>query len=187
MKLRTTLTTRNRLFPFLVFQLINSRYKRLSEGVMLRLLAGNALSLTPYLRPNPWESAVDKNRNKGWALSWPSLLFTDSYAGTQRQTNTQTQARVSQRLASIQQPTFIRDQFKARRLPSPLPFPKFHLQRENSYAAEMCSSERSMNRTHSAESLSVCLINHLYFSSGCALDLPSVDCHYLKLNWPFQM
>lgn len=34
-------------------------------------------------------------------------------AGTQRQTNTQTQTRVLQGLAFIQQPTFIRDQFKA--------------------------------------------------------------------------
>lgn len=34
-------------------------------------------------------------------------------AGTQRQTNSQTQTRVLQGLASIQQPTFIRDQFKA--------------------------------------------------------------------------
>jgi len=63
-------------------------------------------------------------------------------AGTQRQTNTQTQTRVSQRLAFIQQPTFIRDQFKALRLPSPLPSPKLHRQEEYSLSRADRSSER---------------------------------------------
>lgn len=57
-----------------------------------------------------------------------AFVYRVACAGTQRQTNTQTQTRVFQGLAFIQQPTFIRDQFKALRLPSPLPFPKLHLQ-----------------------------------------------------------
>lgn len=67
--------------------------------------------------------------------------------GTQRQTNTQTQTRVLQGPACIlPQPTFVRDQFKALRLPSPLPFPELHLQGEYSLSGEVDHSSDRRNR-----------------------------------------
>lgn len=118
-----------------------------------------------------------KPRHRLWALSWPSLLFTESslLAHSARQTPRQT--RVLQGLAFIQQPTFIRDQFKALWLPSPLPFPELHLQREYVAYSKSCSRKsllwkaKSVTRIHSAASLAACLIiNQLNFSSARTTD-----------------
>lgn len=115
-------------------------------------------------------------------------------AGAQRQTNTQTQTRVLQGLAIIQQLTSIRDQFKALWLPSPLPFSKLHLQVEYpvSRAVEKYSlfgRTKSLTRLHSAESLSVCLINQLNFFPACATDslISSQIFAVLSSKWPVQL
>lgn len=69
-------------------------------------------------------------------MSWPSLLSADRMclAPDARQTARHTaQERDSQ-------PTFIRDQFEALRLSSSLPFPRFHLQENNSESRAMGKS-----------------------------------------------
>lgn len=84
----------------------------------------------------------------------------------------------------VLQPTFIRDQFEALRLSSPLPFPKLHFQGYKTESRAMkkkisCQNAKSVApayRTHSAQkSLSVCFINQLSSSPGCALILLSDD------------
>lgn len=92
-------------------------------------------------------------------------------AGTQRQTNTQTQTRVLQGLAFIQQP-----------LPSSVTSLKLcdflllflspNSIFRGDYSVSRAVGESLFRKTKSVtmESLSVCLINQLNFSSGCATD-----------------
>lgn len=57
-----------------------------------------------------------------------------------------TDARLARSCVYSPQPTFVRDQFKALRLPSPLPFPELHLQGEYSLSGEVDHSSDRRNR-----------------------------------------
>lgn len=129
------------------------------------------LSHTSKRLPGGWNREPDC----GHCL-WPwSLLFTESSPLAHGARQTARHRRASRKvLRFIQQPTFIRDQLKALRLPSPLPFPELHLQGGCIASSKSCSrrvaptekGEISESDRHSAASLSARFINQLHFSSA---------------------